>query len=97
MSALLSRDFLARVGVVVDDITYDLLSDHYAHTLNRRVMKRVVDSLDDSGAQELSRIDTTQDDTLRKWLEVHVPSLGTIIDEEIGILLGEIADRSSEI
>ena len=91
MSALLNKEFLSRVGVEIDDVTYDLLSDHYEHTLNERVMTEVVNYLDEVKLIELNEIKNADDETIRNWLMTNVPELDEIIEEEVAVLLGEIA------
>lgn len=97
MPALLNKDFLSRIGVEIDDITYDLLSDHYEHTLNERVMGEIVNYLDEAQLTELDRIKNADDETVRNWLTIHVPELDEIIEDEVAILLGEIADSADQL
>ena len=97
MPALLNKDFLSLVGVEIDDITYDLLSDHYEHTLNERVMGEVVNYLDETQLTELDSIKNADDETLRNWLVVNVPELDEIIEDEVAILLGDLAEHADRL
>lgn len=97
MTALLSKEFLEIIGVKIDDIEYDLLSNHFEHTLNERVMTEVVNYLDDSQVIDFARIKDSDDDTLRAWLIENVSQLDEIIEEEVAILLGEIAEHADSL
>lgn len=97
MTALLNKDFLTRIGVEIDDITYDLLSDHYEHTLNERVMAEVVNYLDETQLVELDTIKNADDETVRNWLAVNVSELDEIIEDEVAILLGELAEHADKL
>lgn len=97
MSELLSRDFLQSLGVILDDDTYASLSEHLEDTLDQRVIEEIVDELDEEQLRELTTLRSGSSEVLRQWLVVNVPQLDAIIQDEVAILLGDVAERSGEI
>ena len=97
MTELLSKDLLESLGIVLDDATYQLLSGHYEQVLNKRVMQEVINFLEDSKVTELGNVMQYSDETVQGWLVANVPELEQIIEDEIAILLSEIAEHTDEI
>jgi hypothetical protein len=94
MDGLLNKKFLEDIGVTLDDQTYAALSQHYEETLNDRVISEIVDELDERQLEELNNLKGGSTDILQQWLQETVPQLDEIIEDEIAILLGEIAENS---
>jgi hypothetical protein len=94
MDGLLNKKFLEDIGVTLDDQTYAALSQHYEETLNDRVISEIVDELDERQLEELNNLKGGSTDILQQWLQENVPQLDEIIEDEIAILLGEIAENS---
>lgn len=97
MGALLSRDFLESIGIDLDEQTYDSLSQHYEDTLNERVVSEIVEDLESDQLIELTALKDGENDDLQEWLVANVPHLDEIIEDEIAILMGEIAESSHSI
>lgn len=97
MDALLSKKFLESINVMLDEPTYKALSEHYETTLSDRVMTEIIDELDEVHLQELSRLKGGDSTVLQGWLLRNVPQLNEIIEDEIAILLGEIAENSEQL
>lgn len=97
MNELLSRAFLESIGVNIDDEKFAALSQHYEDTLNERVINEIVEELDENQLGELTTYRDGDTESLQQWLVVNVPKLDEIIEDEIAILLGEIAESSEKI
>ena len=97
MDELLSRQFLASIGVVLDEQTYQALSEHYEDTLNDRIIESVIGELDERQLEGLRRLKGANTSALQKWLTVNVPSLDEIIETEVAILMGDIAESADSI
>lgn len=97
MHGLLNRKFLEGIGVELDEQTFDALSEHYERTLNERVMAEIVDGLDEDQLEALHSLEGGETDLLCAWLVANVPQLDEIIEDEVAILLGEIAESSDQI
>ncbi len=94
MNGLLNKQFLQDIGVTLDDQTYETLSKYYEDTLNERVIIEIVDELDEKQLEELHSLISKDSVVLNQWLIANIPKLDEIIEDEIAILLGEIAESS---
>lgn len=97
MDGLLSKRFLASIGVTLDEQTYQALSEHYEETLNTRIIEAITEELDERQLEELSRLKTADQQLLDTWLATNVPQLDTIIEGEVAILMGDIAEGADNI
>ncbi len=97
MPGLLNKKFLEGIGVELNEQTFDALSEHYEQTLNERVMAEIVDGLDQDQLQALHSLEGGEADPLSAWLVANVPQLDEIIEDEVAILLGEIAENGDQI
>lgn len=97
MDGLLSKKFLEDIGVTMDQKTLDALSEHYEHTLNERVMAQIVDELNENQLEALRMLKDGEAEPLKEWLVSNVPQLSEIIEDEVAILLGDIAESSTMI
>lgn len=97
MDGLLNKQFLADIGVKLDEQTHQALSDHYEQTLNERVIDEITTELDEAQLNELSRLTADDPSELSAWLATNVSKLGEIIENEVDILMGEIAENSDQI
>ena len=79
---------LASVAKQADD-------EQYEAELDNRIVNEIVDELDTEQLRELTRFKDNGDDAgLQRWLIENVPDLDKIVEEEMAILLGEIAENS---
>lgn len=97
MDELLSKDFLRSIGVSLDDATYTALSQHSEETLNARVIESIIELLDENQLEELQKLQGASGNELSEWLVDNVPELSGIIEDEIAILLGDIAESSERL
>lgn len=94
---VLNRQFLADIGVRLDEQTYQALAGHYEQTLNNRVLEEITLELDEQQLKQLEALKDATSGELTDWLAANVPQLGEIIEDEIAILMGEIAEKSDQI
>lgn len=97
MGELLSRQFLKSIGVELDEETYLALSKHYEDTLDDRLVQAIIEELDENQLEELSRLRGTSGQLLQEWLAVNVPKFDEIIEGEVAILMGDIAESADSI
>jgi hypothetical protein len=95
--ALLSKQFLSDIGVAIDDHAYEALSEHYAGTLHERVITEITNELDEDALSELSTLREGSPEQLQQWLQINVPQLDEIVQDETAILLGELAENAESI
>ena len=93
----LSREFLQSIDIELDDASYAAFTEHFDTTLSNRIIEEVVDSLDETQAAEFIKLKSADSNQLWQWLQVNVPDLNEIIQDEIDILLGDLAENSDKI
>ena len=92
---VISRHLLGVIGIQLDDVAYVQFSHQYEAELDTRIVNEIVEELDTEQLQELTRFkDAGDDEGLQQWLLANVPDLDKIVEEEMAILLGEIAENS---
>lgn len=88
------RDF----GITVDDTTVDALLQHLNDTIEERIGAEIVEALDDDQLKELLAIqDTGDDNQLGEWIAAHVPEYEQIVQDNIDITVGELAENAGAI
>jgi len=97
MDGLLSKQFLSDIGLVLDEHTYRALSEHYEETLDERIIDAIAEELDDHQLEELSQLKTADEQSLQEWLVRNVPYLDEVIEGEVAILMGDIAENADSI
>ncbi len=93
---LLTKEFLKELGIELDEVTYMALSGHYEETLMHRITQEVVEELEEPQLEQLHTL-AGKNEELAAWLKANVPQLREIVEDEVAILLGEIAERSDSI
>lgn len=94
----ITKETVSGLGIDLENQDIDALLSHLNETLEERIGTEITDSLDDNQLQELLKIQEESDDeATAKWLETNVPDMKQIVQDEIDILLGEIAENSNAI
>ena len=96
MDALLDKRFLDELGVSLTPEAYEAFSSHYEDTLHERVAAEIVEELDEQQLAQLHSFGSKSDEELQEWLKANVPQLKDIIEDEVAILLGEIAENNRQ-
>lgn len=96
-TALLTKEFLAVIGVSMSDEERAAFSEHYEAALTERVINEIVLELNDTQLEALREYRGKSDEELQSWLRANVPQLDEIITDEVAVLLGEIAENSDSI
>ncbi|MDQ5932618.1 MAG: hypothetical protein QG649_703 [Patescibacteria group bacterium] len=97
MDALLSKKFLDSIGVSLDESTYRALEQHSQESLQARIIEAVIDLLDEQQLEDLQALRLSGQFEMETWLQANVPDLNYIIEDEIAILLGDIAESSDKL
>lgn len=87
------RDF----GLTVDDATVDALLQHLNDTIEERIGAEIVEALDDDQLKEMLAIQDAGDDALGEWIAAHVPEYEQIVQDNIDITVGELAENTDAI
>ena len=93
----LHKQFLNNLGVNLTEEHFEALAAHVESTLSQRVIDEVVLLLDDDQAAELAGLKGADSDTLGTWLSQNVTDLKEIIENEVDILLGELAENADRL
>lgn len=91
---LFTQDFLTNLGVSLSLEEQQALSNYTEEVLRERVIEEVIDSLEEGQAEQLSSL---ADDSLQEWLALNVPELQSIVQDEVDILLGELAEQADQL
>lgn len=95
--AILSKQFLADLGIELSEQDFASLAEHFETTLQERVINEITMELSPEQAQELATMQSASDEDLLAWLQANVPDLAEIVSDEVDILLGELAENSEAI
>ncbi len=95
--AIISQSFLEDIGISLDQQTYEAFAAHFEETLGDRIIDGIIDTLSDEELEQLTQLRADDDANLQTWLQSHVPDLKEIIEDELAILVGEIAENSEQI
>jgi hypothetical protein len=94
----ITESTLDALGIDLSGQDKDALLTHLNETLQERVGAEITESLDDAQLQTLLDLqDKATDEDLGTWLEQNVPDLKQIVQDEIDIILGELAENSDGI
>ena len=96
MDLRIHKQLLTSLGINLSDEDQAVLAEHIDSTLNQRVIDEIVDSLDEEQLQELAGLRGASETAMEQWLIANVPDLKDIIEDEINILLGDIAEEADE-
>ena len=91
----ITKDNLEALGIDLSNRDVDALLTELNNALQERVSVEITESLNGKQLQELLEIqETASADELTAWLERHVPNLQQVVQEEIDVILGELADEN---
>lgn len=95
---LITRELLDEFGISLDGQDEASFLQHLNNTLEERVGAEITESLDDNQLTALLDLqENGTDEQLGDWLQQNVPDLQQITQDEIDILLGEVAENSDDI
>jgi len=99
MTQFITQQNLRDAGIKLNDSTdADALIEQLNTTLQERVGEEITSSLPEKKLEELLKIQETSNDAIAaEWMSQNVPELEAIVQDEIDILLGELAENSDNI
>lgn len=97
--SIITKDHLEAVGITpTSEQETEALLAHLNTTLEERIGAEITTGLDDVKLAELVAVQSEVDDAkLADWMRANVPELQEIVEDEIDILLGEIADNADSL
>jgi hypothetical protein len=92
------KQILGALEVKLDEKHQAALNEHIQATLEQRIGLALVELLEDDEVRELIALTEKGDQAaLVAWLGKHVPDYQEVVQDEIDILLGEIAENSDQL
>jgi hypothetical protein len=93
-SLFITQQQLNDYGIYVDKDENEVLIEHLNETLEERVGAEIIDELNDKQlAKYLQLQQGGSNEDIASWLEQNVPDLKGLVQDEIDILLGELAEN----
>ncbi|MEO5950404.1 MAG: DUF5663 domain-containing protein [Candidatus Saccharimonadales bacterium] len=94
----ITADTLDSLGIDLTGQDKDALLTHLNETLQERVGAEITDSLNDEQLKTLlDKQENASEEELGTWLEQTIPDFKQLVQDEIDILLGELAENSNGI
>lgn len=94
----ITKETLQDFGISLADQDERTLLEHLNETLQERVGTEVATVLSDDKLKELVELqETAPEEQLGNWLMRNVPELQQIVEDEIGIIMGEINEHVDTI
>lgn len=94
----ITESTLDALGIDLTGQDKEALLAHLNETLQERVGAEITESLDDNQLQTLLDMqENSTEDELGNWLEQNVPDFKLLVQDEIDIILGELAESSDSI
>lgn len=89
---------LKSFGIEVNEATVNSLLEHVNNTIDERVGAEITESLTDEQLKQLLEIqDNGTEDQIGEWIAQQVPDYAQIIQDNIDITLGEVAENTDNI
>jgi hypothetical protein len=98
MNPIITRETLEQAGIDLSNQDVDALLDHLNQELEERVGGEITASLNDEQLKELLDIqEHASEEQLVEWMTTNVPELDQITQDEIDIIVGELAENADGI
>lgn len=95
---LITKALLDEFGIELGDQDEQVFLQHLNDTLDERVGTEITESLEDDQLKELMDLqEKGTDEEVGAWLDKNVPDLQEITQDEIDILLGELAENADDV
>ena len=94
---IITSDTLEEYGISISPEEQPTLLDHLNETLSERIGAEVTEQLDDDQLAELLVIQEGSGKNMNAWLSERIPDLREIIQDEVDILIGELAENANSI
>jgi hypothetical protein len=98
MDQYITADSLKKIGVNLDGKDVASLLKHLNDTLEERIGAEITDALDDKQLEVLVDMqEKASDEEIGAWLKANVPDFEDIVQDEIDIILGDLAESTDGI
>ena len=96
---IVTKAQLNSIGINLPEDQMQALIQHVEDTINSQIGEEIVESLDDDQLKELVQMqdnDAPAED-IAAWIRARVPEYDEIIEDNVAIVLGELANNSDAI
>lgn len=94
MNQYITTEDLEVAGITLPETEAEAFLEHANQTLEERIGAEITESLTDEEVTEMVEVQKAGDEpALQTWLIQHIPDLKEIVEDEIDILLGELAAK----
>ena len=98
MQDYITKDALLALGINLGDQDIDSLIAHLNETVEERIGTEITEELDDAQLEELVKLqETASEEEIGQWIATHVPEYEQIVQDNIDIVIGELAESADGI
>jgi hypothetical protein len=98
MQQFITKESLLALGINLEGKDVDSLLAHLNDTLEERVGAEITEALDDTQLKTLVDLqEKASDEEVGQWMQANVPEFEQIVQDEIDIVLGELAENTDGI
>ena len=96
---IVTKAQLNSIGINLPEDQMQALIHHIEDTINSQIGEEIVESLDDDQLKELVQMqdNDASAEEIDAWIRARVPEYDEIIEDNVAIVLGELADNSDAI
>lgn len=96
---IVTKAQLNSIGINLPEDQMQTLIQHVEDTINSQIGEEIVESLDDDQLKELVQMQDNDApaEEIDAWIRARVPEYDEIIEDNVAIVLGELADNSDAI
>ena len=96
---IVTKAQLNSIGINLPEDQMQALIQHVEDTINSQIGEEIVESLDDDQLKELVQMqdNNVPAEEIDAWIRERVPEYDEIIEDNVAIVLGELADNSDAI
>lgn len=96
---IVTKAQLNSIGINLPEDQMQALIQHVEDTINSQIGEEIVESLDDEQLKELVQMQDNDvpAEEIDTWIRERVPEYDEIIEDNVAIVLGELADNSDAI
>ena len=94
----ITKEIIDQLGINLNETDVDSILAHLNSTLAERIGAEITEELDDEQLKTLLRLqETASEEEVGDWINQNVPEIEQIAQDEVDILLVELADGSDII
>lgn len=96
---IVTKAQLNSIGINLPEDQMQALIQHVEDTINSQIGEEIVESLDDDQLKELVQMQDNDApaEEIDAWIRARVPEYDEIVEDNVAIVLGELADNSDAI